>query len=438
MNLALIQQDPTEYIMKYSIPSIIAMLLTSLVTIVDGLFISNYVGKEALSAIHLGLPLLYFFLGIAIMIGVGGVTIAGQSLGKKDFRKAVRIFNQTYWTGLVAIVFVAISSLVLLKPVIELFNVTGALRHFLLTYYSIIILVYPLMMMNIINGMFIRAEGKPQLFMLISLMVNCINVILDYYFIAHLNKGVVGAAIASGISITLGFIVMHIFFLKWSDVFKFKRFQFSLDDLKLTLFNGSSEMIGQLSMSLTNFLFNAVILNKAGITGIAAMTLVGYAGYVFNMIVVGFGQGTGPLISYSYGANNIQLCQLLRRNTIYVVTSVAIVFYGLLAGLAPYYGAIFTDDVALINFVTVGLRLYTISFILIGYNVLTSFFFTAIGFAKQSAIISSARGLIILSILIVTLPAIWGVIGIWLVAPITECITLVISYKLLSSKLLMG
>jgi len=366
------------------------------------------------------------------MIGVGGVTIAGQSLGKRDIGKAINVFNQTYWTAIVTIVIVAASSLVLLKPVVELFNVTGALRHFLLTYYSIIIFVYPLMMMNIINGMFIRAEGKPQLFMMISLMINCINVTLDYYFIAHLNKGVAGAAIASGMSIALGFIAMHLFFLKWSDIFKFRSFQFSLDDLKRTLYNGSSELIGQLSMSVTNFLFNAVILNKAGVTGIAAMTLVGYAGYVFNMLVVGFGQGTGPLISYSYGAKNIELCQLLRRKTIYIVTGVAFVFYGLLAGLAPYYGAIFTDDLTLINFVTVGLRLYTASFILIGYNVLTSFFFTAIGFAKQSAIISSARGLVILCIMIVTLPRIFGLMGIWLVAPITECITVMISYKLLS------
>lgn len=434
MNLEKIQHQTKELILQYSIPSIIAMLLTSFVTIVDGLFISNYVGKEALSSIHLGLPLLYLFLGVSIMIGVGGVSMAGHALGNQNHKRGIDLFNQTYWTGFITIVMLALLSQMLIEPIITLFNIDLSLSNYFLDYYHIIIWIYPLMMMNIINGMFIRAEGKPQFFMMISLLMNIINIGLDYYLIARLGLGVTGAATASGISIAVGFLLMHVFIFKGTAIFKFKRFTFSKEDFKMTFLNGSSELIGQLSLSITNFLFNAVVLAQIGITGVAALTLVGYTGYIFDMIVVGFGQGTSPIISFCHGANEKSLCLKVRTVTVKIVTIVGGLFYFLLALTGRKYAGIFTQDLDLINFVTTGLHIFTISFLLIGYNVLSSFFFTATGRPKESAIISSARGLVIISIAIFIFPTIFGVVGIWMVGPITEILTALIVIKFIKQE----
>lgn len=430
MDLLSIQQHPKEFILKYSIPSIIAMVLTSLVTIVDGLFISNYVGKEALSAIQLGLPLLYVFLAIAIMIGVGGVSIAGRRLGQGDKDHAINVFNQTYSTAFISIVLLSLVSYLLLGPALDVFDLPRRLQYHFLTYYKIILFVYPLMMMNIVGGMFIRAEGKPQLFMFITLIMNITNIALDYYLIGQLKLGVSGAAIASTISIVIGYVVMLIFFTKLAKIFRLKRFTFSMTDFKQTLYNGSSEFIGQLSFSITIFLFNSVVLTQIGLSGLAAMTLVGYAGYLFNMIVIGFGQGISPIISYSYGAQNMSLCFVIRDQTLKLLTSVAFIVYLLLAIFSPTYTHLFTRDITVSAYMVTGLRLYSLSFLLIGYNVISSFFFTATGYPKESAIISAMRGLILLSFLIFLLPSIWGILGVWLVAPITELLTALVSLYL--------
>ncbi|MBN2898595.1 MAG: MATE family efflux transporter, partial [Clostridia bacterium] len=183
MNLNDMHQHPKSYILKYSIPSIIAMLLTSLVTIVDGLFISNHVGKSALSALHLGLPMLYIFLGIGIMIGVGGVSLAGRALGEQHKERAINLFNQTYWTGMTLVFLLALTCSLFLLPVINWLIKDTTLQNYFIDYYRIMLIIYPFMMMNILCGMFIRAEGKPEIFMQITLIVNALNILLDYLFI---------------------------------------------------------------------------------------------------------------------------------------------------------------------------------------------------------------------------------------------------------------
>lgn len=194
------------------------------------------------------------------------------------------------------------------------------------------------------------------------------------------------------------------------------------------LYNGSSEFIGQLSMSFTNFLFNAVILKVAGINGIAALTLVGYSGYLFDMITTGFGQGISPLISYSFGAGDKSLCHIIRKQTLKMVLTVALIFYAVLTLTAPAYSRLFTSDPMVGHYTITGLRLFTLSFSFMGYNMLHSFFFTAIGNAKASAIISAARGLVIVSLAVLILPLFLGLTGIWLVAPVTEAITTCIAW----------
>ena len=224
-----------------------------------------------------------------------------------------------------------------------------------------------------------------------------------------------------------------LYFLFQSKVFKFKSFTFSQEVLRNTFFNGSSELIGQLSMSVTMLLFNYVILKEVGVSGIAAFTIVGYVSYLFSMVVIGFGQGASPLISYSFGANRIELSRDIRRKTnLFVVVLGILTFLFLILG-ANSYCHVFVKDKIVQDMVSSGSKIFSIAFLFMGFNIISSFYFTSIGLARESAIISGSRGLVVLLICILVLPALLGIRGVWLVAPVTEIITVFLTLYLLKS-----
>lgn len=433
MELNVIKKKPLRSIAQFAVPSVIGMLLTSFITIVDGLFIGNNVGKEGLAAVNLGLPILYVFLGIAIMIGVGGSTLAIQRLGAKKADNANNVFNQTVITLFCFTVIVTIIAKVLLNPILNTLHIANLVRVYINDYYSIMLMIYPIMMMNVVFSMFIRGEGKPQIFMQISILTNLVNVILDYIFISRYNMGVKGAAYASTLSIILGLIITILYFMGRKSKFKLGRFRFYFTDLKATVLNGSSELIGQLSMAITTGLYNVVILNIIGVIGVAAMTIIGYVGYMYSMIVIGIGQGMSPIVSYSFGANDCELVVQIRKLTQKIVFTCGTIIFIAMEIMGNIYARVFSNNLTLQMMVSRGIRIYSFAFLILGYNVIASFFFTSIGRAKESAIISSMRGLVILSLCIFLLPILFNENGIWLVIPVTEIITFTISFNMVKS-----
>ncbi|WDV45179.1 MATE family efflux transporter [Clostridiaceae bacterium M8S5] len=434
MNLEEIKKNTIKSILKYSIPATIAMVLSSFVTIVDGYFVSTIINKDALAAMNLGLPILYVFLAVSIMIGVGGVSIAGRRLGEKRINKSINGFNQTLVTGILAFIILATIFTIILRPILNHVGIDISTKNTMLAYYNIMLWVYPFMMLNIILGMFLRGEGKHSLFMISTIITTILNIILDYLFIDVLRLGVSGAAYASGIAVVLGTFIMVGYFISKKTLFSFGRYKFDKKDLKQTITNGGSEFIGQLSLSITMFFLNLVVIKRMGLIGVAGMTIIGYSRYIYNMIVIGFGQGISPMISYSYGAKDYKICDKLRQYTSKLVLGLGVLFYILLNVCGKYYAGLFTRDIELVTLVIYGLRIFSFSFIATGYNVITSFYFTGIGYAKESAIISSFRGLILLLINICVLPVIFGDTGIWLIAPVTEIGTLLIVFYLLKNR----
>lgn len=431
MNLKEINKSTMSFLLKYSIPAIIAMVLTSMVTVVDGIFISSNVGRDALASMNLGLPILYIYLAVGIMIGVGGVSIAGRRLGQKDIDKSINGFNQTVATGVVIFVVLSTLFMLTLKPILSFAKLDASVMETMMTYYNIMIWVYPFMMTNIIYGMFLRGEGKHSLFMVNTIITTVINIALDYLFIVKLGMGISGAAMASGIAVITGTLIMTGYFISSKTLFRFRKYTFIKEDFIQTLLNGSSELIGQLSLSITMFFLNYVVLKRMGLIGVAGMTIIGYSRYIYNMITIGFGQGISPMISYSFGAKAYDVGEKLRKKTSHLVLGMGILFFLFLFFGGSLYTSIFTKDTVLIELATYGLKLFSISFIFTGYNVISSFYFTGIGYAKESAIISSLRGLILLSLNILILPILFGNNGIWLIAAVTEGITLIITYMLM-------
>jgi len=431
MNLESMKKKTVQMILKFSIPSIIAMVLTSFITIVDGFFIGNYVGKEGLAAVTLGLPILYVYLAIGIMFGVGGITIAGIALGARDIKKSNDVFNQTVISTIIVSVLISLCVWFFFKTIMGVMDMNAQVASCFYKYYSIMVFAYPVMIVNSSLGMFIRGEGKPQIFMMINVLTVICNVILDYLFIGWFHLGIEGVASASLISLIVGLLNMLLFFLKRSSVYKFSKFEFSEIVLRNTVLNGSSEFIGQLSMSISMFAYNWVIMRTAGVAGVAAFTIIGYVAYLFNMVIIGFGQGASPLISFSYGAKEIELSKTIRKKTnLFVFFSGAVVII-LMLFASNWYSGVFVTSESVETLIHSGVCIFIISFLFSGVNTITSFFFTSIGKAKESALISLSRGLVVLLICIFTLPLLFGMTGVWLVAPVTEAITIVLSVMLI-------
>ncbi|WP_053955032.1 MATE family efflux transporter [Inediibacterium massiliense] len=416
--------------LQYSIPCIMGMFLTSFITLVDGMFIGWKIGEKGLAAINLTLPVLYILLGITIMIGVGGSTLAMQSLGEKNQLKANQQFTLTLVLNVVVNVMIIVFIVVFMNQILYFLNAKGELYFYVKNYFGIMIFFYIFMMMNITAAMFIRGEGKPQLSLLFILIANTVNIILDYLFIVKLDYGMKGAASASGFSMILAFILSSAYFLKGKSVFKFSKIKIDLKEIKSIIFNGSSEFIGQIAISVTMYLFNFIIIKRIGINGVAAFTIVGYISLIQYMILTGIAQGIHPLISYSFGAKD--------RETIFKVLGMgikAVFLVGSIAFIMTFVATegiikIFSrDNSELMSIANSGLRIYSITFIFNGFNVVTSTYFTSIGDAKTSGIISMLRSLILISVFIFTLPYILGDSGIWLTTPLAEAITFVVSYS---------
>jgi Na+-driven multidrug efflux pump len=263
--------------------------------------------------------------------------------------------------------------------------------------------------------------------MITSIINVVLNGILDYIMAAVLNMGISGIAYASLISELATVLILAVFIMTRSPIFRFHSFRFDTSVMKNSILNGASEFIGEMSGCLSMFAFNYVIMKYIGTDGVTAFTIGGYIEFLFSMILIGFGQGASPLISFAFGAKDCETARKIRQDTSRYVLAAGIVLYAITFFSAGWYSTLFVQDAAVAEMVVTGIRILAVSFLFSGYNCIASFYFTSIGKAKESAVISSARGLIVLMIAIFTLPVLLGMNGVWLVSPVTESISLLIS-----------
>lgn len=425
MDLQRVEKQGAQVILQYAIPSIIAMVLTSMINIVDGYFIGNYVGTEGLAAVNLGLPIVYLYLAIGLMIAVGGIAIAGRKLGANEIEQANQVFRQTITICVVVTVALTVIMMLLLAPISQLFRADALTQRYFCSYYGILIWELPLMVVTSAFGMFIRGEGNPVFVMITNIISILINTILDYVFAGPMNLGVAGVAWASFISAAavLGLNVLYVW--RKAKIFHFGKFKYQCAVSKEMFLNGSSEFIGEFSMCLSMAAYNYVILKSAGVDGVAAFTIIGYVSYVFSMIIIGFGQGIVPIISFAYGAEHFALSRHVRSLTMRMVIGVAIAVFVVMSLVAGWYCGFFTAQENIEQMVIPGLRIQMSSFAFAGENSIASFYFTSIGKAKESAVISASRGLVVLLIAIFVLPMIFGITGVWMVSLVTELVTMV-------------
>lgn len=434
MSIKQIKENKIKMILQFSIPSIIAMLLETFITITDGYFTGNYVGELALAAINLGLPILYFYLGIGLCVGVGGIVICGRLLGAGDKKKAESVFSQTIVTSIIICIVLSLIMFVLFNPILHILKAEGELNVYFTQYYRIMLFTYPLMVVGTIAGMFIRVDGKPQFCMLISIIGCILNVILDAVFVGAFSMGVQGSAVASFIVQLFTVIVSLSYFFSKNAGIHFCHFQFDRKVHQEIVFNGSSEFIGEMASAISMFAFNYVLMRYVGTEGVAAFTILGFAVYVYSMICIGFGQGITPLVSMCWGAQEKETAMDLRIITNNILFVIGFLFAVIFFFFGNMYAGIFGCSSQVVDMVASGFRVYVITFFIMGYDVINSMYFTSCGDAKSSALISALRGVVLLLAFTLILPAFLGMTGVWLAAPCTEALTAIVSLLLITKQ----
>ncbi len=431
MDVNEIKGHRTGKILQFSVPAIIAMVLTAFVTVADGFFMGRYVGEAGIAAVNLGLPVVYLYLGVGLMISIGGVAMAGMALGAGEKEEANRVFRQTMVTAGACSVFISWVMVFSFQPMLGVLGVRGQVKGYFEEYYRIMLLEFPVMVVNSAFGMFIRGDGKPEFFMKVTVVNVLLNVVLDYGFAGVLGLGSAGIALASLVSALAALGCILWFFGRRAESYRLGRFRFSWQVFARGMANGSSEFIGEMSTGIAMFAYNFVIMRRFGVDGVTAFTVVGYVSFVFSMVVVGFGQGSSPLISFCYGAGERDLAADLRRRTNGFVLGAGVLVFLVMTGLSGWYGSLFARSEEVRGMIREGMVIFMVSFFFCGVNSITSFYFTATGRAFQSAVISFSRGLVVLLACIFALPAVFGMTGVWLAAPVTEAVTLGITGRFL-------
>ena len=431
MDIRQLKENKLKTILQFSIPSIIAMLLQTVITITDGYFTGNYVGDNALAAINLGLPILYVYLGAGLCVGVGGSVISGRLLGAKKRQKASEVFSQTMVTAVVIGVILSLAVFVLFTPILGFLRADGELSGYFTDYYRIMLFTYPLMVLGTILGMFIRVNGKPQLCMLVSIAGCILNVVLDYMFVARMELGVKGSAIGSLMVQLVTVLAQLMFFFQQDTIVRFRRFVFDREVGKEMILNGSSEFIGEMASAISMFAFNYVLMKYVGADGVAAFTILGFVVYGYSMVCIGFGQGISPIVSICWGAKEKETAAKIRS-----ITNRILLAIGTLTALSFFiagkrYAEIFGCSNSIADMVATGFRIYAITFLAMGYDVTGSMYFTSCGNAKSSAIISSLRGIVLLLAFILIFPAIFGMNGVWMTSPCAETLTAIVTFVLI-------
>lgn len=434
MDIMQIKENKLKTLLRFAVPSIIAMLLETVITVTDGYSTGNYVGEEALAAINLGLPVLYLYLGLGLCVGVGGTVICGKMLGAGDRSRASEVFSQTMVTVLAVSIITSFAVALIFAPLLKVLKADGELSAYFAGYYRVMLSGYPLMIISTVLGMFIRVDGKPQICMLVSIFGCVLNIILDYAFMALLKMGIRGSAVASLAVQAVTAAAQFAYFFRKSAGLRIGRFRFDKDVLRETFLNGSSEFIGEMASSVSMFAFNFVLMKYVGSEGVAAFSILGFAVYGYSMIAIGFGQGLTAPVSFLWGAGEKVDAARLRviSNRILFCTGALFAAAFLLCG--EKYAGMFGCSSNVVNMVTAGFRFFAVTFLIMGYDVINSMYFTSCGDAFSSAVISALRGIVFLLVFTFVFPALWGMNGVWMVTPASELLTAAVSFCLISKQ----
>lgn len=423
-------------LIKFILPSVGMMIFTSIYGVVDGLFVSNFVGKTPFAAINLVYPLIMILGGFGFMMGTGGTAIVAKTLGLQEKQRANEYFTFIIIATAILGATLGVLGIIFARPVAILLGAEGQMLEYATLYCCIVLLALPFFMLqNSFQNFFITAE-KPRLALAVTVAAGVTNIVLDALFVAVFDFGLAGAAVATAISQVVGGIVPIIYFLsKNTAAIRFVRTRAYWKVLLHTCINGSSELMSNISASVVTILYNLQLFRFAGENGIAAYGSIMYVSFIFVAIFIGFVIGSSPIVSYHYGAGNTDELKNIRKKSLTIVfmTGAAMVFVALLLAW-PLCKLFVGYDDELFSITLRGFGIFAFSYLVTGFNIFGSSFFTALNNGLISAIISFLRTLVFQTVSVIILPEIFELDGVWFSIILAELLSALVTAIFLIAK----
>ena len=428
MNHSISQDFNFKSLIKFTLPTIIMMMFISVYSIVDGIFVSRYLGSNALSSLNIIYPIINVLLGIGIMMGTGSSSIITKKMGEGKLEEAYQTFS---FISLVSIIIGFIFTLICSIFIEDLSILLGSNEILLkdcVTYLQIMLLFSPICMLQLLYQTFFVTASNPKLGLIATLIGGIANIVLDYFFMGILHMGVEGAAIATGIGQSLSALIGLVFFFTNKQGLHYTTPKYDFHILWKSCTNGASEMVSNISSGFITFLFNIIMLDMLGEPGVAAITIALYAQFLFNGLYIGFSTGVAPIFSYNFGSKNTNQIKKIYKICIRFICISSIIILSLSFISSPFLIGIFTPKTdPTYNIAVHGFYFFALNFLFAGINIFSSALFTAFSNGKVSAIISFLRTFVFITLCLFILPKIIGIDGVWLAIPLAELLTLFVS-----------
>ena len=435
-NIRLSDHFTYSKLLRFTLPSIVMMVFTSIYGVVDGLFVSNFAGKTAFASVNLVMPFVMILGGMGFMIGTGGTALVSKILGEGDPDAANRTFSMMVLFTLALGIVLSAAGIVFMRPVSRFLGATDAMMDDCVLYGRIVTgFTFAFMLQNVFQSFFIAAE-KPKLGLKVTVAAGLANMVLDALFIAVFNWGVAGAAIATGLSQCVGGVLPLVYFLRPnSSLLRLSPTRLRLRPILAACGNGSSELMSNISSSVVGMLYNFQLMRLTGEDGVSAYGVLMYVQFIFISIYIGYSIGCAPVVSYHFGAQNHGELKNLLGKSVLLMGCTGVALTALAMALADLLSRLFVGyDAGLFALTSHAFRLFAWSFLLAGFNIYASGFFTALNNGGISAAISFLRTLVFQSASVLILPIFLDVDGIWWAITVAEVFAFLISVTFLLAK----
>lgn len=418
--------------LNYAVPSIVAMWVFSIYTMVDGLFVANFVGPTAMASVNIAMPTINLIFALSLLFSTGTSTIIAINFGKEKYKEANEIFTVNTMVLIIISLFITVFGLLNLKHIAAFLGATANTEKMVIDYLGIILLFSVFFIVSYQFEVLVKTDGSPRLATWGVISSALTNVVLDYIFIAHFGWGVKGAAFATGLSQVVSTIIFLIYFMGKNSKLTFIKTNMRI--IKEGLYKkiislGVADSLTELSAGITVFVFNQTILRTIGEQGIVTYTIISYANLLVLMTMIGIAQGMQPLVSFYFGKEDMKTCRyFLKLAAIMASLCVGLIMYISVFKTKYIVGAFLgKENIELVNYSIKAFRLFSLSFIVVGFNILISGYFVAVEEAFKAIAISLSRGLFVLVASLFIMVAIIGENGIWLSTGVSEITVLILS-----------
>ncbi|EOS66414.1 MATE family efflux transporter [Oscillibacter sp. 1-3] len=419
------QNFTIKSLLKFAFPTILMMIFMGLYTVVDTIFVARFVDTNALSALNIVCPVINLIVGLGTMLATGGSAIVACKMGAGEHKKAAQDFTLIISAGILLGVLISVLGTVFIDRIVWGLGANSILFPYCKEYLFILLLFTPASILQVLFQNLIVTAGRPGMGMVLGVSAGIVNILLDYIFMVPLHMGIKGAAFGTGIGYMIPAVIGLWFFSAKRGSLHFRKPVLDFSVLAESCTNGFSEMVSQAATAVTTFLFNRIMMK---LHGVAAITIIIYTQFFLSALYIGFSMGVAPVISYNYGKQEVKqlknVFSICMRFIVFVsVTVFAVAFiFG-----SPLVGFFSEKGMPVYEIARNGFLIFPFSFLFCGLNIFTSATFTALSNGKLSAILSFLRTFGLITVLLLTLPNIWGVTGVWLAVPIAELITMVVA-----------